>query len=86
MVLICSPAACRSLLTVIADALTLPPPATARDEVTFLRLSRERARSVVWACRVAQDDETGLLTAAVRLREQIAEYPDDGCDHHPMGS
>jgi hypothetical protein len=77
-------AACRSLLTVIADALALPPPANERDEVAFLRLSRERARLVVWACRAAQDDEEGLQTAVVRLREQVAESPDCGYIHHPM--
>lgn len=34
-------APCRVLLRAVADALSLPPPATANDEVTYLRLSRD---------------------------------------------
>ena len=79
---------CRVLLSAVADALSLPPPATANDEVTFLRLSRDRARLVIFACRrVLLDREAhdaDLLAIAGALREQAAEYPPDLYEHHPM--
>ena len=80
---------CRTLLAAIADALSIAPPATARDEVTYLRLSRDRARLAIWACRTVLDrgdDDAGLQSAANRLREQVVQHPDDGYDHSPLSS
>jgi len=79
---------CRTFLRAVADALTLPPPATDRDEVTYLRLSRERARLVIFACRRLLDDreagDSELLVIAGSLRGQAADYPADGYDHNPL--
>jgi len=81
---------CRVLILAIAETLTIPPPATHRDEVTYLRLSRDRARLVISACRRVLDDrEAGdrdLLIAADTLRGQAADYPADGYDHNPLMS
>src|SRR5258708_28253425 len=74
----------REMLLAVIGALTLPPPATARDEVTYLRLSRDRAGLVVDAVRAATAPGAGgldILFAAARLCDQLADYPDDTYDH-----
>jgi len=43
--------ALREVLHAVSNALTLPTPATERDEVTYLRISRDHARELVWMCR-----------------------------------
>jgi hypothetical protein len=81
---------CRVLLRAISETLTLPPPATHRGEVVYLRLSRDRARLVVSACRRVLDDreaeDRDLLIAADSLRDQAADYPPDGYDHNPLAT
>ena len=74
----------------VAEALTLPAPATSRDEVTYLRITRDRARLVLLACkRILADRQAGDrdVTAAVAvLRERAAQLGDDRYDHAPERS
>jgi hypothetical protein len=80
----------RELLTAINQALTLPSPATTRDELTYLRISRDRARLVMLMTRrVLADreaDDVDLMIAVGQLRDQLADYPDSGYDHNPLSS
>lgn len=79
----------RELLIVIVRALELPAPATQKDELTYLRLSRDRARCVLRACKTAlgrDNDTLDIMATVASLREQLADYPADTYDHHPMGS
>jgi|SRR5215470_12729808 len=80
----------RELLSAVNQALTLPPPATARDEVTYLRITRDRSRLVMLTARRLladrEADDTDLMIAVAQLREQVAQLPDDTYDHHPMSS
>jgi hypothetical protein len=59
----------------------LVAPATARDELTYLRISRDRARVVLLGCkRVLADDEVDdrdLLAIAVSVRDVTTEFPAD---------
>jgi hypothetical protein len=82
----------RELAHAVANALTLPKNATTRDELTYLRIGRDRARLVVFAMRRILADreienEPGDVMAAVTtLRDQVAELGDDACDHAPAPS
>lgn len=80
----------RELASAVERALTLPAPATQRDEVTYLRIMRDRARLVLLACRrILRDreieDEAGrdVMAAVAVLRDQVAQLPDDAYDHAP---
>jgi hypothetical protein len=77
----------RELLTTIVRALELPAPATTKDELTYLRLSRDRARCCLWACKTAltrDTDDLDLMATVVSLREQLADYPADSYDANPL--
>jgi hypothetical protein len=70
-------------------ALTLPNPATTRDEVTYLRIMRDRARLVLAATRqvlrdreIEQDDRDVMLVVR-SLRDEAASLGDDQYDHQP---
>jgi hypothetical protein len=82
----------RELAHAVANALTLPKNATTRDELTYLRIGRDRARLVVFAMRRILADheienEPGDVMAAVStLRDQVAELHDDAYDHAPAAS
>jgi hypothetical protein len=82
----------RELAHAVANALALPGPATTRDELTYLRITRDRARLVVFAMRRILADreienEPGDVMAAVTtLRDQVAELRDDAYDHAPAPS
>lgn len=80
----------RELAHAIADALTLPATATKRDELTYLRISRDRNRLVLYAMRrILADRETGdqeIMAAVTNLREQSAQLPDDSCSYRPEPS
>lgn len=81
--------AVRELLSTIVRGLELPAPATVKDEVTYLRLSRNRARCVLWACKSAlhrDTDEPDLMSVVVSLRDQLADFPADEYDANPLGS
>jgi hypothetical protein len=79
----------RELVHAIAMALTLPAPATTRDEVTYLRITRDRARLVLLACRKIladreiEDDDRDVMITVISLRDQAASLPDDEYDHAP---
>ncbi len=79
----------RELVHAIAQTLTLPNPATTRDEVTYLRIMRDRARLVQLACRrILADrefeaDDRDVMLAVTSLRGQADSLPDDQYDHAP---
>jgi len=80
----------RELAHAIHDTLTLPNPATTRDEMTYLRIMRDRARLVRAAVRrVLADreaDDRDIMAVAVSLRDQAAQLGDDSYDHAPEPS
>jgi hypothetical protein len=79
--------AVRELLTTIVRGLELPAPATEKDEITYLRCSRNRARAVLWACKTAlhrDTDEVDLMSTVISLRDQLADFPADEYDHNPL--
>jgi hypothetical protein len=80
----------RELLTAIRDALDCPPPVTAANEETFLRLRCGRARLALDAIgSVLADRDSGraeLTVAARTLRDGLAGYPADGHCHSALSS
>ncbi len=79
----------RELVHAIAVALTLPKPATVRDELAYLRITRDRARLVLLACRKIiadrgiEDDENDVMAVVASVRNQVAQLHDDAYDHAP---
>jgi hypothetical protein len=79
----------RELAHAIAATLALPKPATTRDELTYLRISRDRSRLVLLACRriladrEIEDDPRDVMLAVASLRDEAASLPDDQYDHAP---
>lgn len=65
----------------IEAALTLATPATTKDELTYLRISRDRARVVLFGCkRVLADHELNdrdLMAIAASLRDMTTQLPAD---------
>jgi hypothetical protein len=82
--------ALRELAHAIDDALALPNPATTRDELTYLRITRDRARLVRQAMRRVLADreieDSDVMAMVASLRDQAAQLPDDAYDHHPLPS
>lgn len=80
----------RELAHAVANALTLPGPATTRDEVTYLRIIRDRARLVRQAMRrILGDREAGdrdVMAIVASLRDETAQLADNSCDHAPEPS
>lgn len=80
----------RELCRVVHDALTLPRPATVRDELTYLRIRRDRSEAVLFAMkRLLKDREAGdrdVMAMVVSLRARIEAIPDDQYGHHPEPS
>lgn len=80
----------RELCHAVSDTLALPRPATERDEVTYLRILRDRSRLVRQVLRrVLADRELGdldIMIAVASLRDQAAQLPDDSYDHAPEPS
>jgi hypothetical protein len=80
----------RELAHAVDQALTLPGPATTRDEVTYLRIMRDRARLTrqamhcVLADREADDDYVMRIVAS--LRDEAAQLGDGTYDHAPEPS
>jgi hypothetical protein len=66
--------ALRELLHVFVLALTLRTSATTKDELTYLRLHRDRARLVLFACRRLladhETDDTDVMIVVGLLRAQ----------------
>ena len=79
--------ALREFVHAIERALTLPNPATERDEVTYLRIMRDRSRLVRITCRrILADreaDDRDVMAAVASLRDEAACLPDDQYDHTP---
>jgi hypothetical protein len=73
--------ALREFCLAIEAALTLAAPATTKDELTYLRISRDRARVVLFGCkRVLADhelDDRDLMAIAASLRDLTAQLPAD---------
>jgi hypothetical protein len=73
--------ALREFRQAIEAALTLAAPATTKDELTYLRISRDRARVVLFGCkRVLADDEIDdrdLMAIAASLRDMTTQFPAD---------
>jgi hypothetical protein len=73
--------ALREFCRAIEAALTLAAPATTKDELTYLRISRDRARVVLFGCkRVLADhelDDRDLMAIAASLRDMITQLPAD---------
>jgi len=82
--------AVRELAHAIDSALALPKPATERDELTYLRIARDRSRLVRAAMRrILADreiDDRDIMIAVTSLRDQAAQLPDDSYDHSPEPS
>jgi hypothetical protein len=76
-----SNSALREFCQAIEAALTLATPATTKDELTYLRISRDRARAVLFGCkRVLADDEIDdrdLMAIAASLRDMTTQLPAD---------
>jgi hypothetical protein len=74
----------------IADALTLPNPATTRDELTYLRIGRDRARIVRQTLRRLladhEVDDRDVMITVASLRDEAAQLPDADYDHAPEPS
>jgi hypothetical protein len=83
------PTPLRELCGAVAQALTLPNQATTRDEVTYLRIMRDRARLVLSAMRRVlrdreiEDDPRDVMIVAASLRDEAASLVDDAYDHAP---
>jgi hypothetical protein len=79
----------REFVHAVAATLALPAPATQRDEVTYLRISRDRARLVLLTCckiladREIEADDSDIMLAVSSLRDQAAQLGDDQYDHQP---
>jgi len=73
--------ALREFCRAIEAALTLATPATTKDELTYLRISRDRARVVLFGCkRVLADhdlDDRDLMVIAASLRDMTTQLPAD---------
>jgi hypothetical protein len=73
--------ALREFCQAIEAALTLAAPATTKDELTYLRISRDRARVVLFGCkRVLADDEVDdhdLIAIAASMRDMTTQLPAD---------
>jgi hypothetical protein len=71
--------ALREFCRAIEDAFTLAAPATTKDELTYLRISRDRARVVLYGCkRVLADreiDERELMVIVASLRDLTTQLP-----------
>jgi hypothetical protein len=80
-VVLASSSALREFCQAIEAALTLATPATTKDELTYLRISRDRARVVLFGCkRVLADDEIDdrdLMAIAASLRDMTTQLPAD---------
>lgn len=77
----------RELCHAVDQALALPGPATTRDELTYLRIMRDRARLVRQAMRRLlndrEADERDVMLVVASLRDEAASLCDDQYDHAP---
>lgn len=77
--------ACRELLRVVGEALTLPAPATHADEVSYFRLRSQRATQALAGIRRVlgnrDADSADMMTEVQILREAIGDLPPDSYEH-----
>jgi hypothetical protein len=79
----------RQIARAVDKALTLPKPATERDELTYLRILRDRARCVRQAMRdilgdpEIEQDERDVMVVVGELAAYVAQLRDDAYDHRP---
>jgi hypothetical protein len=77
----------RELAHAVDRALTLPAPATTRDELTYLRILRDRVRLVRHAMRQVladrEADDSDVMLVVFSLRREAGLMPDDAYDHAP---
>lgn len=77
----------RELAHAIEQALALPKPAILRDELTYLRITRDRARLVRKAVRriLADHESAGIdvMAAVASLRDETAQLADASPDYEP---
>jgi hypothetical protein len=80
--------ALREFCRAIEDALTLAAPATTKDELTYLRISRDRARVVLYGRRrVLADqeiDDRDLMVIVASLRDLTTQLPADQYTPNPL--
>jgi hypothetical protein len=80
----------RELAHAVDQALTLPAPATTRDELTYLRIMRDRARLVRQAMRRLitdrEADHGDVMRIVASMRDEAAQLADDTYDHAPEPS
>jgi hypothetical protein len=69
------PTPCFALLNAIADALDIPAPAMAADQVKYYRLRSARADHALAAIRAATDDAHDLQLSAKILLDMLNGYP-----------
>ena len=73
--------ALREFCRAIEAALTLAAPATTKEELTYLRISRDRARVVLFGCkRLLADhelDDRDLMVIVASLRDMTTQLPAD---------
>jgi hypothetical protein len=78
----------RELLSAIAAALTPPPPATGKDELTYLRISRDRASHVLCPCNPLladrEADDRDVMIAVGTLHREMTQVPADDYDYNPL--
>jgi hypothetical protein len=79
----------RQTARAVQEALALPKPATERDEVTYLRCVRDRAR-LVWQAMQdilndpgIEDDPRDVMVILVSLTEEAADLGDKSPFHTP---
>jgi hypothetical protein len=77
----------RELAHAIEQALALPKPAILRDELTYLRITRNRARLVRKAVRRILDDhesdDTDVMSVVTVLRDETAQLADASPEYQP---
>lgn len=71
----------------IDDAMALPRPAAERDEQTYLKCVRDRARLVRYAVKklieIRNADEDDVMAVVLRLRAEIGQLQDHEPGYQP---
>ena len=82
----------RQVAAAVDQALALPRPASEHDEVTYLRVMRDRAREVrqamrdILSDRGIEEDGRDVMAVIENLRHRISQLGDDAYDHRPEPS
>jgi hypothetical protein len=77
----------RELAHAVEQSLALPKAATQREEVTYLRILRNRARLVQSVMRRItrdrMDEDRDVMLMVTLLRDQVSVLGDDNATHDP---